>query len=151
MDEISVILRDYNPLTDEAYIYASWRNSSYYSAFNKPRGAPEIYFRKQTLKIKDILDSNPAIKIACLEHHPETIIGYSIATGSHLDWIYVKSDYRGIGVGSLLLPKNIKTVTGDLTKVGHALVHKKNLTIGESNGRTNTQSHNETQTQSHNV
>ena len=125
---MDVIPRDYIPEEDEAYIFSSWRNSSYYSALQKPKGLPETFFSKQSQKIANIL-KNAKVRIACLDESPKTIIGYSVSTGKHLDWIYVKSDYRKVGIGKILMPKDIETFTDQLTKIGDAIVKKKNLKI----------------------
>lgn len=130
MDEVNVIIRPFIPHEDEAMIYASWRNSSFYSAFEKPKEKPTNYFRQQTAKIKEILKSAD-VKIACLQDAPMVIVGYSVSRGTHLDWIFVKVDYRNKGIGALLFAKNIQTVTNHITKIGAILVKKKNLKIGE--------------------
>jgi hypothetical protein len=70
--------------------------------------------------------SNPAVSVtvACFEDDPEVILGYSVSRqgkeGVVLDWIFVKSAWRRIGVGKSLTPANLKFVT-HLTKVGKAL------------------------------
>lgn len=134
MDEACVILRDYQSVCDEAYIYASWRNAAYYSAYKRPEGNVKAFFQKQSRIIKEILDQ-AKIKIACLEDAPNVIIGYSITTDKHLNFIYVKYDYRLKGIGALLMPKDTETVTNELTKAGKAIVEKKNLkTQGEYYG-----------------
>lgn len=134
MDAI-VIIREYDP-SDEAYIYSAWRNNSYYSAVKKPEGAPSAFFTRQSQKIKKILEK-ALIKIACFQDTPTVIVGYSVSTGTNLDWIFVKPDYRLKGIGKLLMPKDIKTVSKeDLTKIGRNIVEKKNLKFkGEENGR----------------
>ncbi len=135
LEEQIVILRDFDLIQDEAYIYASWRNSSYYSALVRPIIAPQSYFRLKTRQIRNILET-AQVKIACFKDTPIVIAGYCVYTGDHLDWIFVKPDYRLKGIGALLFPKNIKTVTNDLTKIGQVLVDKKKLiTQGEYNGR----------------
>lgn len=128
MDEsaLKVILRDFDKERDQAFIYASWRNGWFYSNIKKPDLPDNEVFRDKTAQIKQILNK-AAIKIACLDETPNVIIGYSIATGTHLDWIYVKVEYRNKGIGALLMPKNIETVTKDLTDIGKCLVKKKNL------------------------
>src|ERR1700680_1993246 len=103
-DEINIILRDFNQDQDQAYIYASWRNSSFYSSDVTQKINPNVYFNRKTKQIKEIL-SKASIKIACFEDTPSVIVGYCVHTGTHLDFIYVKSDYRNKGVGTMLMPK----------------------------------------------
>lgn len=132
MDESSliVILRPFCE-DDKACIFTTWRNGLWYGSNTNFKVNSKIFFKNQTEKIKSILD-NAFVKIACLEIHPTTIVGYSVSTGDHLDWIYVKADYRSKGIGKLLLPKDIKTHTADLTKIGAAIVKQKNLTTKEN-------------------
>lgn len=131
-DELRVILRDFQPEIDNACLYSTWRNAAAFSGLKDPKNL-KSFFREKNALIRDTLKS-AIVKIACLEYDPLTIIGYSVATGTHLDFIYVKIEYRNKGIGRLLMPKNIQTVTPDLTKIGAAIVKKKNLKIkGEKN------------------
>lgn len=135
MDAINIVLRPYDKDHDIAFIYSAWRNQAFYSALNKPEERPSVFFTNKTEEIKRIL-GHATIKIACLQDSPVTIVGYSVYTGNHLDWIYVKEDYRKQGVGTLLMPKNIETVPSELTKIGKVLADKKKLvTKGEKYGR----------------
>lgn len=129
MDEVSVIIRPFCPETDEACVYSTWRNASYYGmpARNSKTNGKE-FFRKQTALIRDIL-KNAYVRVACLKDDPMTIIGYSVTTDKHLDFIYVKVEYRNKGIGRLLMPKNIQTVTNRLTKIGLVLVDKNKFQV----------------------
>lgn len=132
MDEVSVVIRAFHPDADQAFIYATWRNSAFYGS-GLPKNESDRFFKAQTAKIKEILRV-ASVRIACLSDDPMIIVGYSIENDNHLHWIYVKTDFRNKGVGSLLMPKNIETVTDHLTKIGKILVEKKNLkTKGETN------------------
>ena len=136
MEEIKVITRDFNPADDEACIYSTWRNGAFFSSAVKETESPAKFFRKMSYKIKEILES-AQVRIACLEDSPETIVGYSVSRGTHLDWIYVKPDYRMQRIATILIPKTIETYTSDLTKIGSKIVEKKNLTLKENeSGRT---------------
>jgi GNAT superfamily N-acetyltransferase len=129
MDESSldIVIRDFDPDIDQAYIYASWRNSSYYSSINPNESIPpKAFFSFKTAAIKKTL-KEAEIRIACLKEAPAVIIGYSVITNKHLDFVYVKSDYRNQGIGTLLVPKDIETVTSELTKIGKVIALKKNL------------------------
>lgn len=130
MDEISVgysvnvIMRPFNPAQDQAFIYTTWRNGVYYGPNNLREKDSKPVFKELTAKIRDIL-SKATVKIACLEGSHFVIIGYVVYTGTHLDWVYVKEDYRQKGIASLLVPKEIETVTSTLTKIGKAILEKK--------------------------
>lgn len=136
MDEVPVkiIIRDFIAADDEACIYSTWRNSAFFSASNPSTISPTKFFTNKSREIKDIL-SKANIKVACLEDSKETIIGYSVSRGTHLDWIYVKPAYRMQGIAALLIPKDMKTVTSDLTKTGEKIVKLKNLKKENEDGR----------------
>lgn len=132
--DVNIVLRTYHPESDEGFIYSTWRNSSYYGS-GVHQGGADKFFKKQTAKIKQIL-KDALIFIACLEDDPMTIIGYSVTTGTHLDWIYVKPGeddcFRKKGIATMLMPKTIQTVTHQLTKIGREIVIKKNLKTKEN-------------------
>ncbi len=126
MDESSVrvIPRNFESEGDKAFIYSSWRNSSYYGV---PRGTKEDaaeFFREKTKEIDNIFLKCTLVRIACLQNDPYTIIGYSVSTGDHLNWIYVKADFRNKGIGRMLLPANIKTVPDCQTTIGSVIAKK---------------------------
>lgn len=133
MDQATVVIRSFHPDTDQACIYATWRNSAYFGFKDRSKDAKD-FFKKHTALIREIL-KGALVRIACLEDDPMTIIGYSISTGTHLDWIYVKVDYRNKGIGTMLMPKSIETVTNHVTKIGESILAKKNFKIkGEKSG-----------------
>lgn len=133
MDEVSVIVtRPYDPVNDAALVYSTWRNSAYYGSVEaKADGNAAHWFKKMSVHIKGVLDY-ATVRIACLSDDPTVIIGYSIWTGSHLHWIYVKVDYRCKGVGKLLFPKGIDTVTDQQTKIGQVIAKKHDLKTKEN-------------------
>lgn len=132
---MNVVLRDYDPSTDQACLYATWRNAAYYGAKRKHQVSPKTFFKRQTTRIDDIL-TTAETKVACLEDDPTLILGYSVFTGSHLNWVYVKKDYRNKGIGELLVPKHIETVTDSLTKIGDIIATKKKLKLKENEDAT---------------
>lgn len=132
---IKIVVRDFDPEQDEAFIYCTWRDQAYFSAIDTPEGDPKEFFRKTTRIIKEILKT-AKVRIACLLDSPTTIIGYSVSTGDHLNWIYVKVDYREVGIGKMLWPKEIKTVTCYLTKIGAKIADKKQMILKENSNGT---------------
>lgn len=133
MDEARIIIRAFEPETDQPCIYATWRNGSYYGALKKHKGSADKYFRHYTKYIKETLEhENCHVRIACIEDDPIVIIGYSVFTKDHLDWIFVKADFRLKGIASLLYPTHIVSVTDHLTKIGNNIASKKNLKIKEN-------------------
>lgn len=129
--DVKIVIRDFDQQRDEACIYSTWRNSAYYTASKLPDGDPKAFFSRVSKIIKTILET-AKVRIACLLDSPQTIIGYSVSTGDHLNWIYVKESYRNIGVATMLWPKEIKTVTCYMTKMGAKIADKKKIEIKEN-------------------
>lgn len=128
MDEpycLNIVTRPFNPSSDQAMIYATWRNGRYYGMKDKNRGDSVAIFKELTHEITNAM-SKAQVRIACLEDDPTIIVGYVVFHGNHLDWVYVKEDYRKQGVASLLVPKDIKTITATPTKLGSNLWAQKN-------------------------
>lgn len=132
MEDVMVAGRDYMPGVDDAFIYSTWRNGLYYGHLSKSDLPPaEEFFAAQTRKIKDFLNY-ASIRMACIKDAPDVILGYAVFTGDlHLEWIFVKQQFRGKGIGNFLTVK-MKSVSPELTKTGAAIVKKKNLVIKES-------------------
>lgn len=126
MDEancLSVTLRDFS-MTDQAFVYATWRNSLYYgSDMKKDKNAKSI-FKDLTHSIKETL-KKATVKVACLDETPDVIVGYVVYTKTRLDWVYVKDDFRRQGVATLMVPKNIKSYSQSRTKVGDSILKSK--------------------------
>lgn len=131
MDASSVIVREWRP-NDVPFIYSTWRNSIYYGWLelpgSEPRPNPKEFFKIQTVYIDNILEGAD-VRVAVLYDDPDTIVGFSVHTDSHLYFIYVKEAYRREGIGKLLYPNFIETVGPQLTKIGAAIVRKKGLKI----------------------
>lgn len=70
-----------------------------------------------------------AILVACLKEDPSVILGYSVYepvshTTMKLHWVQVKKAWRNVGIGKMLLPAGVSTVT-HLTEAGKAIFLKK--------------------------
>lgn len=127
----SVILRKYEEGRDAALVYSTWRNSLWYDK-KLEQARADAFYRFMNKKIKKIL-SNPKteVKVACLSDDPDLIIGYSVMTGSIIEWVYVKKDYRTKGVGRLLT-KGFTLVAFPETRIGSSIVKLKSLKIKEN-------------------
>ncbi len=122
--DVTIMTRGFIPITDEAFIYATWRNSKFYGTPDlKKAKNPKEVFRQLTSDIRGTL-KYAEVQIACLEEDPKTIIGYVVFTETHLDWIYVKDTFRKAGIATMLMPKNIKTYPTQPTKIGQAILEK---------------------------
>lgn len=127
----TVVLRPFNPKTDEPLIYATWRNGLWYGG-KRDRALSAEFYANTTKKILDLIhDKRTQIRIACLSNDPDQMIGYSFMRGTHIIWLYVKIDFRKQGVGKLLT-KGFESVSPVETKVGKAIVEQKKLVVQEN-------------------
>jgi hypothetical protein len=111
---------------DINFIYASWLRGLYYG--NTFYGEiPQDIFMANYQKVLQSLLMRATVRVACLKEDPEVILGYSVTrttdAGETLDWIFVKSAWRRIGVAKSLLPNKISAVT-HMSKVGKSLKPK---------------------------
>lgn len=121
---VTVVIREYDPKMDNACIFTTWRNSAYYGASPPHRGSGSEWFKAKTEEIAKLL-WEAKVRIACIEESPDVILGYSVSTGTHLDWVYVKPNYRERGIGTLLVPVNIASYPNETTKIGRAILDGK--------------------------
>ena len=125
-DQMQVMVRPYDARIDMPFIFHSWRCGLIYGA--KDESKPRHGAKTHTDALKLTL-SKASILVACDADERDHILGFSITTVDHLEWIYVKKPYRNQGIARLLFPPNISTVTKRLTKIGQALVEKKQLQV----------------------
>jgi GNAT superfamily N-acetyltransferase len=85
----------------------------------------EAFFKNYEPFLKNLLIFN-YVKIACLQEDPDVILGYSLYKNNILHFIFVKKSYRKLGIGKLLYPEGIDTVS-HLTDSGDNIRKKLNL------------------------
>ena len=122
-----------NTPEDRNFILATWLRGAYYgdSWYSL---IPKNIFMEQYHNILQNFLARPGvvIKVACLKEDPEVILGYSVsrqikngeADISILDWIFVKSAWRKIGIGKMLTPTKLNAVT-HVTKTGLSIMKQK--------------------------
>lgn len=114
--------------TDNNFILASWLRGLYYGD-SWYRDIPKDIFMKNYHKVLTavLCRESTIVLIACLKEDPDVILGYSVThskdNNTVLDWVFVKSAWRNIGIGRSLVPTNMNSVT-HLSKVGKALLPK---------------------------
>lgn len=117
MQSIEIILRDYDPKTDDPYIYSTWTRYCWYSP-KEPHHIPEskkaAWFRGKTKEIKKVLETSK-VKVACFRGMTYVIVGYIVSSGEDVIWTCVKKDYQGQGIESLLT-KSIKEKKSEVTR-----------------------------------
>lgn len=101
---VSVAVVPGNP-GDQAFVYATWLQSyRKLSDFAKPIPS-ELYFLGQHDRIERLL-SKGRLDVAVPEGETanvHTILGYCLTEGTRLHWLYVKGNWRRMGVASRLL------------------------------------------------
>lgn len=100
---MKAIVRPYNQSTDDPFIYHSWFTSQRYGS-ERREAKQSGWFKKKCESIKAIL-SNAKTFIACLENDHDLILGYVVFDQGECKQMYVKKDYRNVGVESLLMSK----------------------------------------------
>lgn len=130
----TVTIRAFDEEKDSPMLFSTWRNSLWFDTPDRDESKNHKFFRDCTRLIKTII-ANPATRIlvACLSDDPNLILGVSVTTKQNLTWIYVKSDYRGRGIGTILA-KDATTVSNPSTRIGKAIVKNKALKV--KNGQT---------------
>lgn len=129
----TIVTRPFNPETDNAIIYSTWRNSIWYDQERDNRHSNEFY-SQATRAIKELLQRpTTEVKIACDQKDPDFIAGYSVMSGSHLHFVYVKINFRNKGIAKLLT-KGAKTIEAPATKVGNKIAQAHHLEVKENNG-----------------
>lgn len=83
-------------------------------------------FMREYHKYLEMLFSRPEmrIRVACLVEESDVILGFSVFSGPLLHFVFVKPDWRHIGLGNDLVPDNIGIVTG-FTRVGDIIRRKR--------------------------
>lgn len=112
---------------DKHFILSTWLRGLYYgeTLYSLMEKATFMELYK---KVLDYLVTNSYIQVMCLKEDPNIIIGYSVLSLDKkiLHWLYVKKNFRNIGVATDLVPKDVKVVT-HLTKSGIILLKRKNM------------------------
>jgi hypothetical protein len=120
-----VAIREYLP-GDRNFILATWLRGAYYGQ-DYFRQIPKDTFMAQYHAFVEKILASPSVKIrvACLKDDPEVILGYSVlgSESQVLNWVFVKSAWRAIGIGKSLIPPQVQSVS-HITKVGQSILAK---------------------------
>ncbi len=130
-DALKIIIRNFIPETDSAFLFSTWRNNLWYDE-DRDAKQSQAFFSSATKAIKRLLDT-PTVKIniACSSNDSDHIVGYSLFTGTNLEFVYVKIEYRGKGIATLLT-KGFQTVSEPPTKIGRSIALSHDLKIKEN-------------------
>lgn len=119
--------------TDFNFVISSWLNGLRYGSDWFRIIDKRIYFQLYHEVITKLLQRpNVAILVMCLKDDPDVILGYSVSERREdpgetlLHWVFVKPDWRHIGIAKDLTPEGTTTVT-HLTKIGKAILANTDL------------------------
>jgi hypothetical protein len=123
--DMVVVLRAFDPEMDNPMVYGTWRNCLWYAEKRDERLANQFY-SDCTQKIRELLSREGIeVRVACSQDDPQFIVGYSVTQETHLEFVYVKIDYRKRGIGALL-SKGYETHSEPFTKIAKKIVERKN-------------------------
>jgi hypothetical protein len=113
---------------DRNFILATWLRGLFYGDtwFSL---IPKSIFMDNYHKILEtaLARPNTKVSVACLRDDVDTIVGYSVSHNNLgvdiVDWVFVKSAWRGIKLIHDLIPKNAVAYTHS-TKAGAAIAAK---------------------------
>jgi hypothetical protein len=84
----------------------------------------EPYFRVYHAFIESILAKQfTTVKLAVITNEPDVCFGWSVCEPQTLHYVHVQRDYRQSGIGTSLIPKDIKTIT-HVTNAWEEIWHK---------------------------
>lgn len=88
---------------DEGFIYSSWLHSFRYCVPNIWIKKGE-YFKTFHKRVEDLLKSPKIfVLIAVPKAEKDVIVGYVVCGVRKVYWVYVKEDFRKLGIATLLL------------------------------------------------
>lgn len=133
-----ITYRDVQP-SDMSFIYRSVLMGTYHGNRSKKNnkddfGCPIDFFSSinQDIFMKEyhnflelqFIRPNTSIRVACLVEDNDVILGFSIYREKTLHFVFVKPDWRKIGIATDLVPNEIVSVSG-FTRVGDIIRRKK--------------------------
>ena len=98
-----ILIRPYRG-SDHDFICSSYLNSTYFNSIDKSTRQVKKHDHDLAMdrKINSLIGES-VVLVACPEDDPELIVGYLIGVHNVLHYIYVKKDFRQMGVCNELL------------------------------------------------
>ena len=123
---MNIIVRQVDE-TDLPFIFSTWLKGLYHGNELYGKTNQDLFYSKYHKVIEALLKVSE-VKIACLQDEPDVVLGYSVALGNTLHWVFVKKAWRKLGISKSLVNPTITTVS-HLTKVGESIAKKKDWTF----------------------
>lgn len=99
-------------------ILSRWKRSLRYGNDYFKLVKPDAYYCAYDHYINRILSQpEAAVRLAILNDDADVVLGFSVCRGSILDYVHVHEHQRRAGIGRILVPAGIDTIT-HLTKTG---------------------------------
>lgn len=119
-----ITTRPYLP-EDRNFVLSCWLRGLYYGNTFFSEIPKDIFMKHYHAVLEKFLTSpQVTITVACLIDDPQVILGYSVTRTVQdkkvLDWVFIKTAWRQIGIARSLVPPDVQVVT-HLTKVGRAI------------------------------
>lgn len=115
---------------DIAFIFSAWLRGLRYGNKKFKSVPSRLYFTEMHKMIEIVLKHrDTVVNVACLISDPDTILGYSVTSPYTLHWVFVKKAWRGIGIGTDLVPRDIKVLTNVTELIRPALEANKGITV----------------------
>lgn len=103
------------------FVISKWSRSYRYGNDYIKLADSNAYFATYSAYIIRLLDQlSTNVRIACLADDTDVALGFSVTRGQILDYVHVHKDCRRHGIGTLLVPEDVKTFT-HLTRTGMKL------------------------------
>lgn len=123
-----IVIRDFDSLTDEAFVIDSWMRS-FYANSNFTCWVPRKEFQLRHLPLINRLIRESTVRLAVEEEDQSVIIGYAVYGRDALHYVYVKENFRRFGICDRLLKEcdPLPTRVTHLTERGKTLVQRLGL------------------------
>lgn len=102
MSELIVRKAMLGPQTDEEFIFDSWLRC--YRKSPDSHLPDEVFFPLYRGIIKHLM-VHSKVEVLCIPENEDAILGYIVYDPSVVHWIYIKRDFRGQGLGKLLIDR----------------------------------------------
>jgi hypothetical protein len=126
MDNVKVVVRQFDPIDDTALIYSTWRNALWYDHDQTEKDSTAFYRASNAMIKRTLALPNVEVKIACNQDSPTQIVGYAVMQSTNVIFTYVKIDFRNQGIAAMLT-KGFVTISTPETVIGKAIKKDKNL------------------------
>ena len=104
------------------WILSRWMRSYRHGNAYLKLASSDSYFAAYDYYIRFGLLNRPSsvVRLAVLNDDKDILLGFSVARGDVLDYVYVQKDFRRLGIARKLIPFEVKTFT-HLTRIAMRL------------------------------